>query len=157
MKSKVMLFDASGAPVGETFTRRARQLVNQQRAEWISEGAIRFAPDTEIEESEWGAVPEDTKKSEADALLYYIAKMRLKQRKAFIVHSILMIPGYFIAAILAAMAGNEMVLVVLWFGWTTPYILHATSYISERWKEYRPDNRGKMLEVEVDKLRRLMG
>ena len=53
MESKVLLYDSNDVKIGETFTRRARQLVKQQRASWINENqdAIRFAPDFPV--SEW--------------------------------------------------------------------------------------------------------
>jgi len=49
MKDKVLLYDSNDNKIGETFTRRARQLVKQQRASWIDENqdAIRFAPGME--------------------------------------------------------------------------------------------------------------
>jgi len=49
MADKVLMYDANDVKVGEIFTRRARQLVKQQRAIWTddSQDAIRFAPDLE--------------------------------------------------------------------------------------------------------------
>ena len=49
MEGKVLLYDSNDIKIGETFTRRARQLVRQQRASWINENqdAIRFAPGME--------------------------------------------------------------------------------------------------------------
>jgi len=49
MESKVTLFDASGVQIGETYARRARQLVKQQRAIWADDThtAIQFMPDQE--------------------------------------------------------------------------------------------------------------
>jgi len=49
MEGKVLLYDSSDIKIGETFTRRARQLVKQQRASWVNENqdAIRFAPGME--------------------------------------------------------------------------------------------------------------
>ena len=49
MDNKVSLYNANGAKIGDTFARRARQLVRQQRAMWTddSQTAIRFAPGME--------------------------------------------------------------------------------------------------------------
>jgi len=49
MEGKVILYDSNDIRIGETFTRRARQLVKQQRASWIGDNqeAIRFAPGME--------------------------------------------------------------------------------------------------------------
>jgi len=45
MENKVLLFDSNDVKIGETFIRRAKQLVKQQRAIWIddNQSAIRFA------------------------------------------------------------------------------------------------------------------
>jgi hypothetical protein len=49
MERKVTLYNAANVKIGETFTRRARQLVNRQRAAWVDEAqtAIRFYPNME--------------------------------------------------------------------------------------------------------------
>ena len=166
MKNKIMLFDASGVPVGETFMRRARQLVNQQRAEWINDNAIRFAPDADIGEAEWSAdfteapaaVISDAADTGSEALLYYMAERRINERKMFVWHSIFMLPVYLILLILAAMIGHsgQYFLLATWSAWTTPYMLHAFVFLKARLKEYRPEDKERQLEREVDKLRRTM-
>ena len=49
MENKITLYTSDGVKIGETFTRRASQLVKQQRAMWTddSQTAIRFAPGME--------------------------------------------------------------------------------------------------------------
>jgi len=49
MENRVSLYNSYDIKIGETFTRRARQLVRQQRAMWTddSQTAIRFAPGME--------------------------------------------------------------------------------------------------------------
>ena len=49
MDGKVILFDSNDVKIGETYMRRARQLVRQQRAMWTDESqrAIKFAPGME--------------------------------------------------------------------------------------------------------------
>jgi len=44
MKSRVLLYNSDNIKIGETFARRAKQLVNRQRAEWVDDNhsAIRF-------------------------------------------------------------------------------------------------------------------
>ena len=85
MVSKVLLYDANDAKVGETFMRRARQLVNQQRAQWIddSHSAIRFAPDVNKWEKEVVPSSTITTDSEDDSWLYTLAEKRLHERKLF--------------------------------------------------------------------------
>ena len=183
MKNKIMLFDAEGTQMGETFMRRARQLVSQQRAEWINDGAIRFLPDVDVEESEWNSdVFEEPKTvtsrsksdssrisemekiarasggTDSEALLYYIAEQRIRERKAFVLHSIFMIPGYIVFLILALMMGRqgELFLLATWSAWTTPYLYRAFVFIRARIKESRPEDHARQLEMEVDKLRRSM-
>jgi len=49
MEGKVLLYDSNDIKIGDTYVRRARQLVKQQRAYWIddSQSAIRFLPGAE--------------------------------------------------------------------------------------------------------------
>jgi len=49
MENKVVLYNSNDVKIGETFVRRAKQLVNRQRAQWIDNGqtAIRFYPEME--------------------------------------------------------------------------------------------------------------
>jgi len=49
MESKVLLIDSNDVKIGETFVRRARQLVRRQRAVWMDDNhtAIRFHPGME--------------------------------------------------------------------------------------------------------------
>jgi len=148
MKDKISMYNAEGTQVGETFTRRARQLVSQQRAEWINNSSIRFMADEEIDISS-----PDTEDSEHESLLYYLAKRRLKVRQQFIWHSILMIPGYIVCVLLAMIAGSNFVFAVTTASWTTPYLLHILLFI--RSLEYRPKHYERDLEREIENLRRI--
>ena len=49
MENKVILYNSFDVKIGETFPRRAKQLVRQQRAMWLddNQAAIRFAPGME--------------------------------------------------------------------------------------------------------------
>jgi len=165
MKSKVALYDSDGSQVGETFSRRARQLVQQQRAEWIGDSAIRFAPDAVLNEEEWRAIeepeaPPATKASDiltmaeappvvpkatsTNSLLFYLAEKRIQARKLFLVHSLALIPGYIFIIITAIFLENVSrggVDLGVWFlmfsigAWTTPYMIHAFIFIRQWLKE----------------------
>ena len=155
MKSKVMLFDADGTQVGETFTRRARQLVNQQRAEWIGESSIRFAPDAAIDESEWAeasTVEPRAKEAGSEALLYYLASSKVKKRRAFIMHSILLFPGIFMILIMSETSRNNEFAIFMLGAWLSPYFIHAFMFIQNWLNESLPGR----VEKEVNKLRRAM-
>jgi len=179
MKSKVALFDSGGSQVGETFTRRARQLVQQQRAEWISDSAIRFAPDAVLNEEEWRAIeepeisdtsvfsPKIAKPASSDSLLYYMAEKRIRERKLFLIHSLAFIPGYmvsiFTTALFMSVLSRSNHQLAEWFllftlgAWTTPYLVHAFIFIRRWLKENssRDSRHTKMIEMEMDKLKRL--
>jgi len=49
MENKVVLYNSNDIKIGETYVRRAKQLVSRQRANWIDENqtAIRFYPEME--------------------------------------------------------------------------------------------------------------
>ncbi|MCL2286055.1 MAG: hypothetical protein FWC32_06765 [Firmicutes bacterium] len=61
MEKKVVLYNHNNVKIGETFIRRARQLVRQQRAMWTddSETAVRFAPGMENMSTEADDVAEE--------------------------------------------------------------------------------------------------
>ena len=186
MKNKIMLFDASGVQIGETFMRRARQLVNQQRAEWINDAAIRFIADIDLTDADW-SVPEpeeasvltkgirdtrgiidtggirdsgDIRDTGPEALLYYLAEERIKDRNNFILHSLLIMPGIFVIVVLASMMHGRQAdtfLAAMVWGWFTPYFLHAFVFIRNRIRDYRPDHKSNAFERELDKVRRIYG
>ena len=89
MESKVALYDSNNNKIGETYTRRARQLVKQQRASWVddSQSAIRFAPGMEHMDD---PVPIDISNYEIDPKtdreLMKLAKRRVHARFAFRLH-----------------------------------------------------------------------
>jgi len=92
MEGKVLLYDSNGIKIGETFTRRARQLVKQQRASWVNENqdAIRFAPG--MENLDATSIDDAGKKRpigglDAEHELMKLAKRRAYARFAFKLHS----------------------------------------------------------------------
>jgi len=91
MEGKVLLYDSNDIKIGETFTRRARQLVKQQRASWINENqdAIRFAPG--MENFDATSIDDVGKKRPMRSLdtedeLMKLAKRRVYARFAFELH-----------------------------------------------------------------------
>lgn len=103
-EGKITLYAADGKRLGETFTRRARQLVKQQRAVWTDEGhtAVRFLPDAP-EEWETGAEYEGEASIplETDKTLLAVAKKRLSTRRWLYLHTLALVPGYIFFAITA--------------------------------------------------------
>jgi len=132
MEGKVILFDANGTEIGETYARRARQLVKQQRAIWADDThtAIQFMPDAEeawelhpkSESAAHTSYPEPDPVSHAAhkpfssstahhttdtaSGLYALAARRMQDRKRIIWHSLLFIPGYFLILFLWMIATN---------------------------------------------------
>lgn len=163
MQNKIMLFDTNGVQVGETFIRRAKQLVSQQRAEWLNERAIRFTSEAQTDETEifTEEFTEDhtttTRSTGHEALLYHLAEEKIRKRKNFIWHSLFMLPVYFCIAVLSSMIGGRggSDFAFLMSGlWWSPYFVHTYLFFRTKFKEYRPEDRAMQVEREVDKLRR---
>ena len=171
MESKVIMYDASGAEVGETYTRRARQLVKQQRAVWADDThtAIRFAPDA-MEEWEVAPAPPPgaaAPASDKSSALYALAERRVRDRRLIVLHSVALIPVFFLILLWGvgsyhARRGGEMFLIFMGIGmgaWVTAYICHLRNYI--RMSAYLPlpgswaARRKMKLDVEVERLRRM--
>jgi hypothetical protein len=107
--TKVTLYNADNQRIGETFTRRARQLVKQQRALWTDEShtAIRFQPDTEEWETDDLAKPDSIPTHSAPSTentLYTLAKKRIATRRRMFWHTLILIPGF----VLIALMGEAM-------------------------------------------------
>jgi len=104
MEGKVILYDSRNNRIGETFVRRARQLVKQQRAAWTDDNctAIRFAHGMENMDDS----TDDTDKEliqRSDEELMKLAKRRVQARFALVLHgsivlmlSVLLIMIYFV-------------------------------------------------------------
>ena len=148
MEGKVILYDADGNKVGETFTRRARQLVKQQRAVWTddSQSAVRFMADEEDweaaeSEAKDAAIPifaHGTKDIDDDsAALVALARERIRQRKLLLWHTLAFVPGFIAAYIFAiALFGRgwttDVVIAFMWGSWVTMYATHVLYYIKDR-------------------------
>jgi len=102
MENKVLLFNSNDEKVGETYTRRARQLVKQQRAFWVddTQKILKFFPDMEnssdISDIDTDGLAEyDTP---TDKKLMKLAKQRVYARYAFNMHRsiVLVVSGFLI-------------------------------------------------------------
>ncbi|MCL2592462.1 MAG: PPC domain-containing protein [Defluviitaleaceae bacterium] len=139
MEDKVLLFDSNNNKMGETFVRRAKQLVKQERAEWVDEShtAIKFFKD--LEENWENESPEqkevattEANKLKEEAALYKIAKKRLRERKMFILHTVAFVPMYFFFLFLDnAWRSRGVFLAFMAGSWTTAFIIHACYIIKK--------------------------
>jgi len=176
MEGKVLLFDANGVEIGETYTRRARQLVKQQRAIWADDShtAIQFMPDAaeawELHPPEAELTPSPASTTapvptaDKSSILYTLAEKRMEDRRRLILHSVLLIPGYIGVMILWVMlTGNRMfnlsflTMGIAWGMWTMSYITRLRAYIkaySLKTNDWQLRRRIR-LEAEVDRLKRL--
>ena len=165
MENKVLLYDADDVKIGETFSRRARQLVSRQRAEWVDEsrGAIRFFPDSE----EWET--EDEPKTEEPKGIYLLAEKRLRERRRFLWHTIGFLPGYMLFALFAEIMNSgyrnniaSFYFMFFNFGvWTCLYVIHAYYYYKRHVEGYvyysssKRERKARKLAEEVDRLKRM--
>ncbi|MCL2571964.1 MAG: hypothetical protein FWE11_06135 [Defluviitaleaceae bacterium] len=167
MESKVILYDANDTEIGETYSRRARQLVKQQRAIWADDThtAIKFMPD-QTEEWEEPQEPAKTHTPSTSGALYTLAEKRIKDRRQIILHSIFFIPGYFIISLLWMIATNgrlhHMSYLTMGFAygaWTIAYFSHLRNFIKTYNYKLKPEDwerrRRNRLEAEVDRLKRM--
>jgi len=169
MEGKVILLDASGVEIGETYTRRARQLVKQQRAIWADDThtAIQFAPDSE---EEWGLPPEPKPTPpptpDKSGALYAIAAKRIQDRRRMIMHSLLFIPGFFLIWMFSEVLSGwrlthagHLGLGFVWGVWTMIYFYRLRTFIKEYGHKLSPRDwegrRRLRLEAEVDRLKRM--
>ena len=113
MDDKVLLYNSNDVKIGETYARRARQLVKQQRALWVddSQKAIRFAKgmenldDTVIADTDKNLPAQDG--TSADKELMKLARRRVHTRFAFNLHrSISLILSVFLIMIYLLTGGG---------------------------------------------------
>ena len=169
MESKVTLIDATGAEIGETYSRRARQLVKQQRAMWADDThtAIQFTPD---HHEDWDLPPDTTPEPRTEKVpdeLYALAERRIRDRRHMVIISILLIPGYFVIAMFWVMLTNGrmfdfgfMTMGIAWGMWTMYFIMRLRAFIKDNgYGSLAPKDweirRKIRLETEVDKLKRM--
>ena len=162
--TKVTLYDAENKRMGETFSRRARQLVKQQRANWTDEThtAIRFLPDAA---EEWEAETETPEApASMDKNLYALATKRINTRRKMFWHTLGLIPGYMFFAVAAngwMRYGFDRGLFVgvMFTLWTLSYIYTVRQFIKHN-KGFFPlaemeNRRARKLLDEVERLKRM--
>jgi len=167
MEAKVLLIDANGVEIGETYSRRARQLVKQQRAIWADDShtAIKFAPD---HEEEWEQPQEElpvSRLEKSPEALYILAEKRIRDRKRMIIHTLLLIPGYIAFTIFwNIMTDGRMhhmsflTLGIAWGMWTMYFITQLRAFIKNYSVNIPRDwesRRRIKLEAEIDRLKRM--
>ena len=152
MSKMITMYDASDNKIGETFFRRAKQLVKQQRAAWTSDDqkAIKFAPDMDniSEESDDIAQQDNTE----EEWIRELAQKRINDRRLFKWHSIAFVPSLIVAIIVAggimdAAFGGDGALLFLGLAWgslSTAYFIHLYFYF----KKYPRDNGTKKARIE---------
>jgi len=155
MESKIILYDANDKKIGETFVRRAKQLVKQQRAEWTdnSQTAIKFAPD--VEDWETIVMPGEEKKSistvdPGDAQLFALAEKRIRERKLFIIHSIAVFPVWLTLASISSNITRGSEAPMFFTGvCITAYAIHLYTRLMKYRSHDREERRVRRLATEV--------
>jgi len=169
MEGKIALYNADGAQIGETFIRRARQLVKQQRATWVDDNhtAIRFNLDIEDVSVPY---PVSDKPPERNHL-YELAEIRLNSKRKVIIQLLLFIPIVIAIAFLSLIIyhGYGEPAGFWFFGFANGAYLTFTacnlfSYYKQHIKgqlyaynalTYLKNRREAQLEAEVEKMRRM--
>ena len=168
MESKVTLYNVNGEEIGETYSRRARQLVKQQRAMWADDThtSIQFLPDAT---EDWeAAIDEEAPKTTPHThdhkpnTLYTLAEKRLRARRRFIWHCVLLIPVYMLVTGLSGVMYNvdhEIGMFFLGLGmgaWTVLFACHVFMYIKTHGRGVDWEMRRKLkLDAEVAALKRM--
>ena len=132
MESKVLIYNSDDIKIGETFIRRARQLVRRQRAIWVNDEqtAIRFAPGMENMDN---ATAVFEKFQDSDKLinrLMPLAEKRMRERKRFVIHTFATIPLAIIFIYLYSMDMNTIGFHLIW---AIPYIAHVFLYTTDKY------------------------
>jgi len=172
MEGKILMYDSNGTEVGETYSRRARQLVKQQRAVWADDThtAIRFAPDTteDWETASPHPAPHHTPHSpDKGSVLYALAEKRVRDRRQLIWYTVALIPVFVIILIWGAWSYNAarnggfflICMGFAWGAWAMAYVSRLRNYFTMSGYNLLSSNREtryKMaLDMEVDRLRRM--
>jgi len=169
MEGKIALFNADGTQIGDTFVRRARQLVKQQRATWVDDNhtAIRFNHDRLDAEIDSELAHSTTDKSTGYDRLYALAEIRIRDRQKMKRHLILVIPIFIAILIVTALIGDAMhgEPAFLFFGFASGVLatfnvyniwLYYDRHIrDQRHFAYLKTRREMLLDAEVEKLRRM--
>jgi len=171
MEDKVLLYDADGKKIGETFMRRARQLVKQQRAMWMDDRqrAVQFVADVDdwemVDDKGEGPIPV----FDDEAWMVDLAQKRIRQRRLYVVHSIIfglgfMLLGLALALVIETSFGSDLTLVLviaLKSGWFFAFIGHTISFAVNYARVRRPiekdERRARAVEKEVAEIKKRIG
>ena len=150
MENKVILYDSNENKIGETFLRRAKQLVKQQRALWVGDDqtAIKFKEGMED-------LDKDEEKDEPVKTLYdeekiiALAEKRIRERRLFWAHTIALIPGFFVCMLFASMFYYDAAFIggLLWGSWGTAYLIHFYFYSKNKSKKRSKRSRALIAEI----------
>jgi len=171
MEGKVLLYDPNDVKIGETYIKRARQLVKQQRALWVDDShtSIRFVSGVETLDAATSP-DENDNMADSPAATHYddwlieLAAKRISQRKRFIFHSIAVIPGWFILFGFTTLILNDATIGAIAFvmfmlgSWVTGYAIHACQFAIPRFysrmrSKEREERKARVLEIEVANLK----
>ena len=173
MEGKVLLYDAEGKKIGETFARRARQLVKQQRAVWMDDrqAAAQFVADVDdwqtVDNKDEGPIPV----FDDEGWVVTLAKKRILWRRLYVVHSVVFSLGMvglafaLIGAVdanfgaMIAPDGANLTLAPIIAGkstWFTAFIAHTVIFAVSMQNVRRPYGKDRVLEKEVAEIKRLM-
>lgn len=103
MIEQLTVYDESGAPIGMTFPKRARQLISKQRALWHDDThtAIRLLPETKADTAavEYQDLDDDdledtTGFTGSDDLLLYLAKKNVREKRNLLKHIVAFIAAW---------------------------------------------------------------
>jgi len=173
MEGMIKLYDAHCIEIGETFARRARQLVKQQRAIWADDThtAVQFIPDAN---EEWELPPEPARTAaspaptlphiDKESALYALATKRIADRRKLIMHTVILIPVYFMIAVFLDWSSgwrmthmSYLVMGFAWGIWTTLYATRVRSYFKFYKSNFQfggtETRRRLQLQAEIDRLK----
>jgi hypothetical protein len=168
-----MVIDENNVKVGKTYNRRARQLVGKQRAVWADDTHTAILLSPAVDAHEWqvaeavGGPGESSGSGDEiswdERRLYTLAAKRVRERKRFIWHSVALLPGYLLLALICVGALDFVyygdigyvfyVFCFLLGSWTTAYAIHAYSFIKPRLKIYSRRSEAERIRAEMDRLK----
>jgi len=165
MENKVLLYDISGKKVGETFMRRARQLVKQQRAMWMDDGqtAVQFITDVNTKEIMDDAEISPLPVFDDEAWMIDLANKRIIQRRVYITHSVAFAIGTIPLSFAISLAADNS----YWFmmamaitatsSWFLGFMAHTIVFAVKMHRVRRPDEASgqqRAIEREIANIKR---
>jgi hypothetical protein len=158
MEGKVTLYDSNETKIGETFARRARQLVKQQRAFWLDDAqtAVRFLPGMEHLKDEQGdGFAPAEKDPPEDKRLMKLAKTRVVLKNTYKgIYTVYFVVNAFLVALWFVLGRGYF-----WPGWSIVFWGLAVILVGIIFKLVTtlPTDYNEQVMDEYNKLRRLTG